>query len=499
MLPSPGSVEPLAVSARQKSVQALTNGSPQLSSPSPAPQHAKSEQVQSARVTVSPAASKSAPEPSSPLCPLPAVGLVCDRSLPAPASSSALPHVREAADMFHDAAGHANSSGATFSFLRAVSESLKSLSQEQSVHGGVGGLPIRGVPGASEALQAAALQATEASAILQTLCGPFVHVNLVVTDARPEQADLKEFVSGSGARFETLDSFNQYPVVLFSPCLSPPVLLMRAASRPDGFINPESPAVAPTGSGEEETFSTHTGSLGNRVAPGSSPMSEGSANVLIWHSTRALSGLQAALSAAVAISRLGGASTFAAAKAAVAALRLQTRQLPVVQRATNAAPHSGSLPGRLSRSTAVRRVALADGHVPSWYTGRPLSIEGGRCMDEAVTVVLVPEVADLPQDELKSVYSRAFGLVFDAGAKKRDQDGVKKGNMSYKTFTAPFLPAIFRVLIGEGKTVVCFLDGNRFEKDAESKINLSVPSPISVCESTRRGSCSRDFVVVGRA
>lgn len=83
-------------------------------------------------------------------------------------------------------------------------------------------------------------------------------------------------------------------------------------------------------------------------------------------------------------------------------------------------------------------------------------------MDDAVSVQLVPEVARLSQPELKRVYPKVFGLVHDAGASKRERDGVKKGNMSYKTFTASFLPALLRVLVGDGKTVVCFLDGNRF-------------------------------------
>lgn len=73
-----------------------------------------------------------------------------------------------------------------------------------------------------------------------------------------------------------------------------------------------------------------------------------------------------------------------------------------------------------------------------------------------------------------------FTLVHAGGAKKRERDGVQKGEYDYKTFTAPFLPSLLRVSVGDGKTVVCFLDGNRFEKKSEGRDAAFVPSPSSL-------------------
>lgn len=403
-----------------------------------------------------------------------------------------LPCVAEAAAMFTEAAGHAGSTGATTSYLHVVAESLKLLTEGQSEQGECGGLLMRGSPGAKAAMQDAVTNATEACARLQMLCGPFVNVNLVVTDARPEQAGLKEFVSSSGAHFQTLLPFNERPVVLFSPCLSPLDIILRAAS-----ANPQSTTVAPSEGresrvAEEEASprltkeSTQVGSLEcvRLASTGSNFMTEESARVLAWHSSRALSGLQAALSAAVAIGRLGGNSTLFAAKAAVQMLRLPTKTFPQpIQEAGDVvAKRSNTHRQSSCRATNLHGpgAKLPAGHVPSWYTGRPLTTNSSLRMDDAVTITLVPEVEKLSQSELRKVYPMIFLLVHGAGAEQRERDGVQKGNMSYKTFTAPFLPSLFRVSVGEGKSIVCYLDGSRFEKTSESRRSVFVPSPSSL-------------------
>lgn len=297
-----------------------------------------------------------------------------------------LPRVAEAARMFSEAAGHSGRTGATSSFLRVIAESLKLLAEGQSVVGESRGLPFRGFSGAKEAMNVAVARAMEACASLQILCGPFVNVNLVVTDARPEQAGLTDFVTSAGAQYQTLMPFNELPVVLFSPCLSPLDILLRAAS-----TKPQS--VEPSGSGRSgiadkeksprltkestpaRSFAHAPGASTARSGSDSDLMSEETARVLAWHSSRALSGLQAALSAAVAISRLGCTSTLLAAKAAVAKLRLPLPAIRTVPRPVPEALDVVAGMGNINRQSSGRAtnlprpsVSLPEGHVPSWYT-----------------------------------------------------------------------------------------------------------------------------------